>query len=186
LLAERGVRVDPSTVYDWVREFAPLYEDAARPFRRAVGSSWSVDETYTKVAGKPAYVYRAIDGHGQVVDVYVSLHRATADVAAFFRRAIEATGAIPDEVTTDGAAAYPTALAAALPPVAHETGKAVQQRIERDHQHLKGRLRPTRGFKTLAGARVLCRGHAFLRNLRGGLHDLGDWLTLRYSRRRRR
>src|SRR5215210_160699 len=48
LLAERGVRVDPSTVYDWVREFAPLYEDAARPFRRAVGSSWSVDETYTK------------------------------------------------------------------------------------------------------------------------------------------
>ena len=27
--------------------------------------------------------------------------------------------------------------------------------IERDHQHLKGRLRPTRGFKTLTGARVL-------------------------------
>jgi len=167
------VRVDPSTVYDWVREFAPLYEDAARPFRRAVGSSWRVDETYTKVAGKPAYAYRASDGHGQVVAVYVGLHRATADVAAFFRRAIEATGTIPDEVTTDAAAAYPTALAAALPPVAQETGKAVQQQIERDHQHLKGRLRPTRGFKTLAGARVLCRGHASLRNRRGGLHDLG-------------
>src|SRR5919202_10260 len=29
LLAERGARVDPSTVYDWVREFAPLYEEAA-------------------------------------------------------------------------------------------------------------------------------------------------------------
>lgn len=86
------MRVDPSTIYDWVRAFAPLYEDAARPFRRAIGSSWSVDETYTKVAGKPAYAYRAIDGHGQVVDVYVSLHRATADAAAFFRRAIEATG----------------------------------------------------------------------------------------------
>ncbi len=173
LLAERGVRVDPSTVYDWVREFAPLYEDAARPFRRAVGSAWSVDETYTKVAGKPVYVYRAIDGHGQVVDVYVSQRRATADAATFFRRAIEATGIIPDEVTTDGAAAYPPALAGALPPVAHETGKAVQQRIERDHQHLKGRLRPMRGFKTLAGARMLCRGHAFLRNLRGGFYDLG-------------
>ena len=156
-----------------MREFAPLYEDAARPFRRAVGSSWSVDETYTKVAGKPVYVYRAIDGHGQVVDVYVSQRRATADAATFFRRAIEATGVVPDEVTTDGAAAYPPALAAALPPVAHETGKAVQQRIERDHQHLKGRLRPTRGFKTLAGARVLCRAHAFLRNLRGGFYDLG-------------
>ena len=30
-----------------------------------------------------------------------------------------------------------------------------------------------RGFKTLAGARVLCRGQAFLRNLRGGCYDLG-------------
>src|SRR5215212_7462501 len=36
LLAARGVRVGPSTVYDWVREFASLYEGAARPSRRAV------------------------------------------------------------------------------------------------------------------------------------------------------
>jgi IS6 family transposase len=129
LLAERGVCVDPSTVFAWVREFAPLYEDAARQFRRAVGSRWSVDETYTKIAGKPAYVYRAIDGRGQVVDVYVSTRRATADAAAFFRRAIAATGVVPDAVTTDGAAAYPPALATALPPVLHETGKVVQQRI---------------------------------------------------------
>jgi IS6 family transposase len=92
LLAERSVRVDPSTIYDWVREFAALYEEAARPFRRAVGSAWSVDETYTKIAGKAAYIYRAIDGQGQVIDVYVSQRRATADAAAFFRRAVEATG----------------------------------------------------------------------------------------------
>ena len=42
--------------------------------------------------------------------------------------------------------------------------------------HPKGRLRPLRGFKTPAGARVLCAGHAFLRNLRGGFDDLG-WLV---------
>ena len=173
LLAERGVRVDASTVFDWVRELAPLYEDTARSFRHGVGSSWSVDETYTKVAGKPVYVYRAIDGRGQVVDVYVSARRAAEDAATFLRRAIEATGVVPNEVTTDGAAAYPPALATVLPGVLHETGKAIQQRIERDHQHLKGRLRPLRGFKTLTGARVLCRGHAFLRNLRGGFYDLG-------------
>lgn len=116
LLAERDVRVDPSTVYDWVQEFAPLYEDAARPFRRAVGSSWCVDETYTKIVGKVAYIYRAIDGQGQVVDVYVTPWRATADAAAFFRRALESTGVIPDEVTTDGAATYPPALAVASRP----------------------------------------------------------------------
>src|SRR5215218_7816224 len=48
LLAERDVPVDPSRIYDWVREFAPLYEETARPFRHVPGSSWSVDETYTK------------------------------------------------------------------------------------------------------------------------------------------
>jgi transposase-like protein len=37
LLAERAVRVDPSTVFARVREFAPLDDDAARSFRRAVG-----------------------------------------------------------------------------------------------------------------------------------------------------
>lgn len=176
LLAERGVRVDPSTIFAWVRDFAPLYEEAARPFRRSVGSVWSVDETYVKVAGECAYVYRAIDGQGQIVDVYVSAQRAAEDAACFFRRAIEATGVAPDEVTTDCAAAYPPALAAVFPGVLHETGKAVQQRIERDHQRLKGRLRGMRGFKTLGAARVLCRAHAFLRNLRAGFYDLGRLL----------
>ena len=38
LLDERGVRVDASTVYDWVREFAPLDEEAARSFRQ-IGSA---------------------------------------------------------------------------------------------------------------------------------------------------
>jgi transposase-like protein len=174
LLAERGVRVDASTIFAWVRAFAPRDEDAARPFRRSVGSRWSVDETYTKIAGKSAYVYRAIDGQGQVVDVYVCERRAAEDAATFFRRATASTDVVPDEVATDCAAAYPPALASALPPVAHEPGKRIQQRIERDHQHLKWRLRPTRGFKTLAGARVLCRALAFLRNLRGGFYDLGQ------------
>jgi transposase-like protein len=45
LLAERGVRVDPSSVYAWVQAFTPLYAEAARAFRHAVGERWSVDET---------------------------------------------------------------------------------------------------------------------------------------------
>ncbi len=36
LLAERGARVDPSTIFAWVRGFAPLYEDIARSFRHAI------------------------------------------------------------------------------------------------------------------------------------------------------
>jgi transposase-like protein len=78
----------------------------------------------------------------------------------------------PTEVTTGCAAAYPPALATVLPEALPETGKLLQRRVERDHQHRKGRTRGMRGFKTLAGARVLCRAPAFLRNLRGGCYDL--------------
>src|SRR5579859_6640723 len=33
LLAERGIHVDPSTIYDWVQHFSPLYQEAARVHR---------------------------------------------------------------------------------------------------------------------------------------------------------
>ena len=48
-LAERGVHVDGSTLYDWVQHFTPLYQDAARPHRQQVVLVWSVDETYVRV-----------------------------------------------------------------------------------------------------------------------------------------
>ncbi len=155
LLAERGIDVDAPAIYDRVREFAPLYEDIAPPFRRSVGSTWRVDGTSASVVSTSVYVSRAIDA---------SERRAATDVA---------TGVALDEVTTDCAVAYPPALAAVLPSALHETGKAVQQRIERDHQHRKGRLRPLRGCETLVGATMLCAGHASLRNLRGGFYDFG-------------
>ena len=79
LLAERGIGVDHVTLFRWVQRFTPLLIDGARRSRRAVGSRWFVDETYVKVAGVWRYVYRAVDEHGQVIDVLVSRRR---DIAA--------------------------------------------------------------------------------------------------------
>ncbi len=52
LLAERGVAVDPSTIYDWVQAFTPRFVEAARPHRTRVGARWRVDETLLKVGGR--------------------------------------------------------------------------------------------------------------------------------------
>ncbi len=132
-----------------------------------------MDETYGKVAGRWGYVYRALDEHGQVVEVLFREHRNTEAATAFFRSALENTGVTPQTVTTDQAAAYPPALAEVLPEVEHITGKAVQQRIERDHQHLQGRLRVFRGCQTKGGAQRFCQAHGFIRNLRPGFYRLG-------------
>jgi transposase, IS6 family len=40
-----------------------------------------VDETYLKVAGQWVYLYRAIDQHGQVIDVLASPKRELAATA---------------------------------------------------------------------------------------------------------
>ena len=103
LLAERGVEVDHVTIYRWVQRFTPLLIDAARPCRHGVGDRWFVDETYVKVAGVWRYVYRAVDQHGQVIDIYVSKRRNTAAARRFFKSVLGDHGR-PTEVTTDLAA----------------------------------------------------------------------------------
>src|SRR5215207_3473770 len=170
-LAERGVDVDRSTLYRWVRCFLPLLGEAARRYRHPVGERWRVDETYCRLQGRWAYCYRAID---QVVDVRFSERRNAAAAAAFFARAIEATGVRPERVVTDKAACYPPALRALLPAVEHRTSKYLNNGLERDHGHLKQRLRPMRGFKQLTSGDSLTRGHALVQNLRNGFSTLTD------------
>ncbi len=53
-----------------------------------------------KVAGTWRYAYRAVDQHGQVIDVYVSKKRDVKAATRFFSAAIDAHRA-PAEVTTD-------------------------------------------------------------------------------------
>src|SRR5882672_5834049 len=65
LLAERGVEVDHVSVCRWVQRFTPIFGEAARPSRHAVGDRWHVDKTYVKVAGIWRYLDRAIDQFGQ-------------------------------------------------------------------------------------------------------------------------
>jgi transposase-like protein len=88
LLSERGIEVDHVTVYRWVQTFTPEFVDAARPCRHAAGNRWFVDETYVKVAGRWTYLYRAVDQHGQVIDVLLSKRRDAAAARDFFARAL--------------------------------------------------------------------------------------------------
>jgi len=102
LLAERGVEVDHVTIYRWVQTFTAEFLDAARPARHAAGDRWFLDETYVKVAGRWSYLYRAVDQHGQVIDVLVSWRRNAAAARSFFARALQ-QGLAPVEVVTDRA-----------------------------------------------------------------------------------
>ena len=159
-------------MYDWVRTFTPRCIDAARAYRATVGTRWRVDETHLKIGTRWHYLFRAIDARGQIVDVYLSERRNRAAAEAFFEAAIATNTVTPTRVTSEKATCYPPVLRTVLPNIGHRTSKYLNNGLERDHQHLKGRLRPMRWFKTIAGASSFCHGHTLIRNLRRGFSTL--------------
>jgi len=94
--------------------FTPEFIEAARMCRHAPGGRWFVDETYVKVAGRWAYLYRVVGQYGQVIDVLLSVRRDLAAARRFFTRALRA-GTVPAEVITDRAPAYPRVLDELIP-----------------------------------------------------------------------
>ena len=95
-----------------------------------------------RVRGRWAYLYRAIDRDGRLVDTMLSERRDMAAAQAFFRSARSATGMTPDRVTTDGHGSYPRAIRSTL-------GRQVVIRLRGAGRgrhlepiHLAGRLLP--------------------------------------------
>ncbi len=173
LMSERGVDVGHVAIWRWVHRFTPLLEAMARPARHCVGTIWMVDETYVKVAGKQRYVYRAIDQHGQIVDVYVSRRRNGEAARRFFQRARAKTSRL-EEVVTDRHAPYLRAVEDEAPAAFHNRRRYANNRIESDHGPLKTWLRPMRGLKRDDCAQRVMSGHALVRNIRNGHYALAD------------
>src|ERR671933_497331 len=92
----RGIVFSHEAVRDWEAKLAPALADELRRRRHgrggARGRRWHVDETYVEVRGRWAYLYRAIDRGGDLVDTMLSEHRDMAAAQAFFRSAKAATG----------------------------------------------------------------------------------------------
>jgi transposase-like protein len=172
LLAERGVEVDLVTVYRWVQRFTPLLADAASFARHSPGDRWFVDETYVKVNGVWRYVYRAVDQHGQVIDVLVSTRRDANVARRFFHQALNTVKVKPSEVVTDRAPTYPRVVDELVPGAWHHIERYENNRIEADHGRLKHRLIPMRGLRTERTAQVVIAGLAFVQNLRRGDYEL--------------
>ena len=59
-----------------------------------------------------------------------------------------------------------------LPGAEHRSSRYLNNGLERDHGHLKQRLRPMRGFRQAAAADTVSRGHGLIQNLRYGFSAL--------------
>ena len=167
LAQERGVELDHSSVQKWVVHYSPQLEEAFRSRKRAVGSSWRMDETYLKVKGEDVYLYRAVDTAGNTVDFRVSKKRDKAAALAFFKKAIGSSG-LPEKVTIDKSGANTAALErlnlwlflAGLWWCFIEVRriKYLNNRVEQDHRAIKRVTRPMLGFKSFEAANATIAG----------------------------
>src|SRR5918912_269973 len=112
MLADRGVAVAHTTIFRWIQAYASEIEKRIRPHLRTCNGSWRVDETYVKVKGRWAYLYRAVDSRGETIDFLLSAKRDAEAAKRFFRKALGQPHTVnPRTITVDKNAAYPYAVA---------------------------------------------------------------------------
>jgi putative transposase len=171
LMEERGVPVDHATIQRRVVKYSPQLEEIFHRRKRPVWVSWRMDETYIKVKGEWRYLYRAVDKHGQTIDLLLTTHRDKEAALQFLKKAIRRNG-LPETITIDGSDANE----AAIKSYNQEHGTAIVIRqvkyldnvVEQDHRAVKRVTWPMLGFKSFAAAQSTLAGIELMHMLRKG------------------
>ncbi|PWU07398.1 MAG: IS6 family transposase [Terriglobia bacterium] len=158
MMAERGLSIDHVTIWRWVQHYAPILNQRLRREVRHPNRSWRVDETYVRVAGKWAYLYRAVDSAGATIDFLLSPHRDLTAAKLFLRLVLSGTSIRPRVINVDGHPAYARAIAELKE--SGDLGRRCRCRpspylnnvIEQDHRFIKKRIAASLWFRSAEGA----------------------------------
>src|SRR5881296_1595876 len=72
MMAERRLLVDHTTIWRWCQRYGPMIYHRLRGKLRYTTTTWHVDETYVRVAGRWVYLFRAVGQsrrHGRLLFV---------------------------------------------------------------------------------------------------------------------
>ena len=171
MMQERGVFVDHSTINRWAIRFLPLLEKVFRRFKRSVGSSWRMDETYIRVNGQWKYLYRAVDKTGKSLDFLLTAKRDKAAAMRFFEKAMLANG-IPEKVAMDQSGANKSTIDQVIEnrniKIVVRQVKYLNNIVEQDHRAVKRQTRPMLGFKAFHAAKSVLAGIELMHMIRKG------------------
>ena len=115
----RGVAVSYETIRRWCAKFGQAYANQLRRRRPRPGDKWHLDEVFVGINGRLRYLWRAVDQHGNVLDILVQSRRNA--VAA--KRVLPQTAQGP-AVRAAGAGHRQAGQLPGRPPRAHVVGGA--------------------------------------------------------------
>ena len=142
---------------------------------RHPNGSWRVDETYVRVGGEWAYLYRAVDSAGDTIDFLLSPKRDLTAAMLFLRLALSGTSGVrPRVINVDGHPAYARAIAELKQ--SGDLGRRCRCRpspylnniIEQDHRFITKRIAASLWFRSAEGASRTIDGYEAMHLIRKG------------------
>ncbi len=174
MMQERGVYVDHVTVHRWTVKMLPVLAAVFRRRKRQVGRSWTVDETYIKVAGQWKYLYRAVDREGKKVNFLLTAKRDLAAARQCLERAIDRQY-LPEKITIDKSGANTAAIESvkrgACVDIVMRQSKYLNNMVEQDYRAIKRVTRPMLGFKSFRSERNIIAGIETMHMIKKGQMD---------------
>src|ERR1700757_3079899 len=119
-----------------------------RAIRPKAYTRWHLDEMVVSLSGKQMYMWRAVDGEGEVLEILVQSRRDKAAALRLLRKLLRRQGFVPTVIVTDKLRSYGAALREVGFSGLHEQGLRANNRAENSHQPLRRRERKMQGFKS--------------------------------------
>ena len=170
LLHQRGIVVSHETLREWCIKFASLFAEELRHREPRRGSRWHLDEMCMSVDGVRHWLWRAVDEHGYLLDIFLQRHRDT-EAAKTFLTSLLKEYVVPEVIHTDQLRSYGAAIREiqSLVNVDHQqviSTARCNNIIEQGHRSTRRQERQQQGFKRQKRAQEFLSLHARITNLR--------------------
>ena len=152
LMLARGVAVSYETIRRWCAKFGQAYANQLRRRRPRPGDKWHLDEVFVRINGRLCYLWRAVDQHGNVLDILVQSRRNAVAAKRFFRKLLKGQRYVPRVLVTDKLGSYQVAHRELMSSVEHRRSRYLNNRAENSHQPTRQRERAMKRFTSLRHA----------------------------------
>nr|WP_307718117.1 IS6 family transposase [Rhodococcus globerulus] len=140
------------TIRAWCAQFGPEFARRLRRRQLQAEDKGHLDEVFVKVGEVRTYLWRAVDQHGNVLDILIQDKRDGKAATRFFRKLLKKHGHPLRVLITDKIPSYQVAHRKTMSTTEHRQNKYLNNRCENSHQPTRQRERAMKGFRSVGSA----------------------------------